>query len=77
MTRAVNMAIVTRGCFIFDVGRVDRDTSSLLFRCLVDFCIVCELSTTLTGENLGDGSCQGRFAMIDMSLSLERGIGGG
>jgi hypothetical protein len=75
MARAVNMTIVTRLCFIFDVGRVDSDTSSLLFRCLVDFCVVCELCTALTGENLGNGSCQGRFAMIDMPLSFAKGIG--
>jgi hypothetical protein len=74
MARAVNMTIVTRVGFILDVGGVDRDTPSFLFRGLVDFCVVCELGATLIRENLGNGSCQGRLAVIDMALRLVRNL---
>jgi hypothetical protein len=56
MTRAVNMTIMTRIGFILDVGRVDCDTTGFFFGRLVDFGVICELGTTLVGENLGDGS---------------------
>jgi hypothetical protein len=77
MAGAVNMTIMTRVGFIFDMSRVDRDTSCLLFGGLVNLCIVCKFGTTPSGKNLGDGSCQGRLAMVDMTLGLARGVGGG
>jgi hypothetical protein len=56
MARAVNMTVMTRVGFIFDVGGVDRDTASLFFRRLVNFGVICELGTSLVREDLGDGS---------------------
>ncbi len=54
MTRAVNMTIVTRVGFILDVGGVDRDTTGLFFRRLVDFGVIRKLGAALVGENLSD-----------------------
>jgi hypothetical protein len=56
MARAVNMTVMTRVGFIFDVGGVDRDTTSLFFRRLVNFGVVRELGTSLVRKDLGDGS---------------------
>jgi len=55
VARAVNMTVMTRVGFIFDVGGVDRDTASLFFRRLVNFGVIRELGTSLVGKDLGDG----------------------
>ena len=56
MARAVDMAVMTRIGFIFDMSGVDRDTASLFFRSLVNFGVIRELGTSLVGKDLGDGS---------------------
>jgi hypothetical protein len=56
MARAVNMIVMMRVGFIFDMGGVDHDTASLFFRHLVNFGVIRELGTCLVGKDLGDGS---------------------
>ena len=54
------MAIVTAITLVLDVRGVDRNTASLLLRCLVDLGVVGEARGALLGENLGDsGSRRG------------------
>ena len=50
------MTVMTRVGFIFDVGRVDRDTASLFFGRLVNFGVIRELGTSFVSKDLGDGS---------------------
>ena len=56
MTRTVNVTIVAIWCFVFDVSRVDCNTTESLFWGFVDFTIVCEFGTTLFSEDLCDSS---------------------
>jgi hypothetical protein len=72
MTGAVNMTIVARVGFILDVSGIDRDTTGLFFRRLVDFGVICELGATAVGENLSDGGRQGCLAMVNMTLRCAR-----
>ena len=71
MTRAVDVAVVTRVGFVLDVSRVDRDTARLFFGGLVNFGVTRELGTAHIGENLGNGSRQSCLAMVDVSLTVE------
>ena len=66
------MTVMTRVGFIFDVGRIDCDTTSLFFRRLVNFGIIRKLSTSFVGKDLGDGSGKGRLPMINVTLGCTR-----
>ena len=46
MSRAVNLTVVTFLRFVFDVRRIDGNSTSFLFRSLVNLVVVCELGTT-------------------------------
>lgn len=71
MTRAVDVTVVTRVCFVLDVSRVDRDTARFFFGGFVNFGVTCELGTAQIGENLGNGSRQSCLAVVDVSLIVE------
>ena len=58
------MAILS---LILDSSGIDSDSTSLLFRRLVNVCVVLELGTVLLGEVLGDGSSQGGLTVIDVT----------
>ena len=62
------MAVVTRIGFILDMSGIDRDTTKLFFRRLVDFGVIRELGTPSVGKNLNDGSGQGRLSMANVTL---------
>ncbi len=47
MPRAVNMCIVAFFRFIFDVRRIDRNTTFTFFRCLVNIGVIFELGKAL------------------------------
>ena len=54
---------------VLDVGRVNGDTASLLFRGLVNLVVVGELGTASLGKDLGNGGGQCSLSMIDVSCS--------
>jgi len=61
------VAIVPVVGLVFDVGRVDGNSTSLFFRSFVNFGIAGELGTSLAGKDLGDCSSQSGFTMIDVT----------
>ena len=67
MAGAVNVSIVTMIGLILNVSSVDRDSTSLLFRSLVDHIICFELSFTLESKVLGDGSSKGGLTMVNVT----------
>ena len=64
---AVNVTIVPVGGLVLDVCGVNGDTTSTLFRSLVNIAVVGELGASSLCENLGDGGSQGSLAMINMT----------
>ena len=52
---------------VLDVRGVDRDTTSLLFRRLVDFVVTHGLRLAEGGQHHRDGSGQGRFAVVNVA----------
>ena len=75
MTRAVNVTVVTRVGFVFDVCRVDRDTAGLFFRGFVNFGVIRELGAARIGENLGNGGRQSCLPVVDVPLIVESSNG--
>lgn len=69
MAWTVDVSVVTCFCLVLDGGCVDSDTSGLFFWCLIDLVVIDELREFFLSENLGDGSSQGSFSVIDMSNS--------
>src|SRR5690606_18509561 len=57
VTRAVDVRVVTDRGIVFNVGRVDGDTTSLLFRRVVD--LVVTLGHTARTEDFGADASQG------------------
>src|SRR5690606_4944298 len=69
VTRAVNVGVVTDRGIIFNVGGVDGDTTSLLFRRVIDL-VVTLGSTAATedfGADTGQGCSQRGLAMVDVT----------
>ena len=64
---AVHVRIVPLRGLILHVRRVDRDTTGLLFRRLVDFVVAHRLRFALLGQRHGDGCSQRRLAMVHVS----------
>ena len=64
---AVNVTIVPVGGLVLDVCGVNGDTTSTLFRSLVNIAVVGELGASSLCENLSDGGSQGSLAMINMT----------
>ena len=69
VTRTVNVAVVPVVGLVLDVCRVDSDTTGLLLWRLVDAGIVGERSTTLRGENLGNGSSKCCLSVVDVACT--------
>lgn len=64
------MAIMTVRGLVFNMGRVDGDTTSLLFWSFVDLVIVRKLGTPLFCEYFGDSSSQCSLSMINVACQL-------
>ncbi len=65
---AIHVRVVTIGGFVFHVRRRDRDSTSLLFRRIVDRIEAPELYLRIVlGQRFGDRRRQRRLAVIDVS----------
>ena len=69
---AVNVTIVSVGGLVLDVCGVNGDTTSHLFRGLVNLSIVGELGTSLLSKSFCDGSSQSSLSVIDVTLMAVR-----
>lgn len=61
------MAIVPLVRLVFDVGRVNRDTTGFLFRSFVDLSVVSKGGTATLGKDLSYSRCKSGLSMIDVS----------
>ena len=66
---------MTIGGFVFNVSRVDRNNSFLFFRSVVDLIERLDFGKTFLGQNHGDGSGQGRFAVVNVADSTDVDMG--
>jgi hypothetical protein len=64
VARAIYVGVVTNVGIVFNVGSIDRDTTSLFFRSAVDLCEVTNGATESLGTHLGQRSSQGGFTMV-------------
>jgi len=55
MSGTVNVSIVPGWSFVFNMSRVDGDSTGLLFRRFVDLTVVRELGSTRSGQNFRNG----------------------
>ena len=69
VSRAVGVGVVSGVGGVLDVGDVNGDASVSLLRSVVYGPVVSELGqlAILAGQHLGDGSCEGGFAVIHMT----------
>ncbi|MNP58330.1 hypothetical protein D3C76_1532370 [compost metagenome] len=67
MTGAVNVSVVTNGGIVLNVGGVDGDTASLLFRRVVDLVERTSGATPGLGADLGQRSSQSGLAMVNVT----------
>ena len=67
MTRTVDVCVVTSIGLVFYVGRIDRDTTRLFLRGLVDLRVVCELGRALVCEHFGNCSSKSGLSVVDMA----------
>ena len=65
--RAVNVCIVTVFRFVFNVGRVNRNTTGLFFRSRVNLVICTGFATELGGQYRRDCCRQRRLTMVDVT----------
>ena len=72
VSRTVDVTVVPVGRLVLDVSRVNGDTTSLLFRGLVNLSIVGEFGTSLLSKDFCDGSSQGSLSVIDVTLMAVR-----
>lgn len=72
VTRAVDVRVMTVGCFVFDVSGGDGDAALSLFGRLVNGAIVEIFGEALLGLSFGDGSSQRGLGMLD---ALKAGSG--
>ena len=75
MSRAVNVRIVALVRLILDVRGVDRDTTSLFFRRLVDLVVLHFRSLTLGSHNHRDSCGQSRFAVVNVADRADVNVG--
>lgn len=61
------MPVMTSGCFIFDVRRVDGNSTGLFLGSLVNLVVVGEFGAAKARENFSDGSSQCRFSVVNMA----------
>jgi len=66
---------VTLGGFVFNVSRVDGDTSFFFFGSVVNLIERLDFGKTFLGQNHGDGSGQGRFAVVNVADSTDVDMG--
>ena len=69
VTWAVDVGVVTGVGGVLDVSGGDGNTTLALFWCLIDGTIVEEVSKSLLGLTLGDGSGEGGLYMLDSGAS--------
>ena len=67
MARAVNVGIVTLRGVVLNVSGIDRDTTSLLFRSLIDAGVIHEIGVALQSQNLGDSGSQSGLAVVNVT----------
>jgi len=67
MTRTVNVSVVSVRCLIFNVSRVNRDTTGLFLRCFVNLVVIGKFGASCSGQNLCNGGGQRCFTMIDVA----------
>ena len=72
MSRAVNVSVMPVSRLVFDVCRVDGDTTSFLLRSFVDLVIASELGSTGLCENLGNSCGKSGFTMVDVACETVR-----
>jgi hypothetical protein len=75
LTWTVDVGVMARVGFVFNMCRVDGDTTRLLFWCLVDLIVSQKLDFAIgfVSEHLGDGCRQGGLAVVDMSCGQDTG----
>ena len=61
------MSVMASGCFVFDMRRVDGDSTGLFFGGLVDLVVVGKFGAAKGRENFGDGSSQCRLSVVNMA----------
>jgi hypothetical protein len=64
---AVNVSVVTRSCFVLDVGGVDRDTARFFFRCRIDLVVCFGFAAEFFLQNGCDSSRQRGFTVVDVA----------
>jgi len=69
VARGIDVCVVTRFRFVFNVGRVDSDTTFLFFWSVVDISVVFSLCQTLFCQNLRDSSSQSSLTMVNVANS--------
>ncbi|MNZ98821.1 hypothetical protein D3C78_1181230 [compost metagenome] len=67
VARAVYVGVVTYGRIVFNVGGVDGDTTSLLFRRVVDLVESASGAAPGLGADLGQSSGQSGFTVVNVT----------
>ncbi|MNP13614.1 hypothetical protein D3C76_1059010 [compost metagenome] len=67
VARAVYVGVVTYGRIVFNVGGVDGDTTSLLFRRVVDLVESASGATPSLGADLGQSGSQSGLAVVNVT----------
>ena len=75
VARAVNVSIMSLSGFVFNVRGVDGDSAFSFFRSLIDHVVVHELGAALFSQHFGDGSGQGRLAMVNVTNGTNVNMG--
>jgi len=61
------MPVMASGCFVFDVRRVDGNSTGLFFGGLVNLVVVGKFGTAKARENFGNGSSQCSLSVVNMA----------
>jgi len=61
------VSVVARGGFVLDVRSVDRDTTGLFFRRVVDLRVVLGFTAEVLGQHGGDSSSQGGLTVVNVA----------
>ena len=67
MPRAVDVCVVTVSSGVFHVGGVDRDTTSLFFRSVVDFIETLCSGETLSSKSRADCCSKSGFTVVNVT----------
>ena len=67
VTRAVNVSIVTIGSFIFNVRRVDRDTTFLFFRSIVNLVERLHFAETILREYMSNSGSKSSLTVVNVT----------